>query len=176
MEALLAIATIFGGIAATWLFWDKLAAWLTGGTNINSHDVALYEKYKSLFVQNGVAEFYRQHDFLGSFDEENWTPLSRYVDRWHTVEHQFVNKKLNKLHSKVYKEASKLGGAIARNTVPIGSGGHMRSVKPDNIPTGPTPDQIKTEAKEINFLVPAFIKAHESFVKYANYKLGNKHA
>lgn len=173
MEELLAIATLLGGITALWFFWDKIADWATGGKNINPHDAALYEEYKSLFVSNGVADFYSQHDFLGAFSEDNWRPLSRYVDGWHTVEHEFVHKKLNKLHKNVYESASKLGAAIAGNTVPIGPGGHMRSVKPDNMPGGPTPEHIKEEAREIDNLVPDFIKAHKSFVRYANSKLGN---
>jgi hypothetical protein len=168
MEAMLAIATLLGGIAAIWFFRDKIAARVTGGTRVSSRDVGLYEEYKSLFVRNGVAEFYRQHDFLGSFREEYWRPLSLYVDGWHTVEHEFVHKKLNKLHKRVYEKAAKLGGAIAKNTVPIGTGGHIRSVKPDNMPFGPTPEHIKVEARDINSLVPEFIKAHESFVRYAN--------
>lgn len=176
MEVLLAIATLLGGVTALWFFWDKVAAYVSGGDNINSHDIDLYKKYKSIFIVNGVAEFYRQHDFLGSFPEDQWKPLSHYVDNWHAVDHEFVNRKLNKLHKKVYESASKLGVAIATNTVPIGSGGHFLSVKPDYTPVGPTPEHIKEEAKEINSLVPAFIKAHESFVKYANYKLGDGNA
>ncbi len=152
---------------------DKNANWPTGGENINSHDVDLYEKYKYLFVHNGVAEFYRQHDFLGSFSEDKWRPLSHYVNSWETVEHEFVNKKLNNLHKNVYASAFDLGNAISGNTVPIGSGGQMRSVKPDSMPFGPIPEHIKEEAKEINELVPPFIKAHELFVRCANRKLGN---
>lgn len=173
MELLLVVATLLGGISALWFFWDKIVAWAAGSENVSAHDIALYEKYKSLFIYNGLAEFYRQHDFLGAFSEDNWRPLSRYVDGWHTVENEFVNKSLNKLHKKVYASASELGGAIARNTVRIGPGGHMRSVKPDSMPIGQTPEHIKEEAREINSLVPEFIKAHKSFVKYASHKLGN---
>lgn len=176
MKEMLAIATLLGGIIALWFFWDKIISWLTDGQEVNTHDVELYEKYKSLFIHNKVAECYRQHDFLGAFNRDDWRPLSHYVDGWHTVEHEFVNKRLNKLHKKVYENASKLGIAIATNTVPIGSGEHMISVKPDYMPAGPTPEHIREEAREINELVPAFINAHESFVRYANRKLGNGNA
>lgn len=176
MELLLVVATLLGGISALWFFWDKIADWTAGGKNVSAHDVALYEKYKCLFIYNGLAEFYRQHDFLAAFNEVNWKPLSRYVDSWDTVENEFVNKSLNKLHKKVYASAFELGSAIAKNTVPIGPGGHMRSVKSDNMPIGQTPEHIKEEAREINNLVPEFIKAHKSFVKYASCKLGNGNA
>ncbi len=171
METILVVATLAGGIAALWFFWDKIANWFGGGANVSSHDIDLFEKYKNLFVKNGVAEFYRQHDFLGSFQNEYWRPLSSYVDHWHTVEYEFVDKKLNKDHKKVYSAAEKLGLAIAKYTVPIGKNGYLRSVKPDNLPFGPTPDHIVDEAKRINELVPAFIKAHTTFVKSANSKL-----
>lgn len=176
MEIILVIATLAGGIAAIWFFWDKLASWFSGGSGASNHDIELYEQYKDLFIKNGVAEFYRQHDFLGSFQEEYWKPLSHYVDHWHTVEHEFVNKSLDKAHKKVYASAYKLGLTIAKNTVPIGKDAYLRSVKPDGLPFGPTPDHIIEEAKEINALVPDFIHAHRKFVKLANSKLYKKNA
>jgi hypothetical protein len=150
--------------------------WKSGGGEISAHDVELYEKYKSLFVENGVAKFYRQHDFLGSLQEDYWRPLSHYLDSWDSVEHEFVNKELNKAHKNVYSRALKLGSTIAKYTVPIGRGGHMRSVKPDYMPLGPTPDHIKREAKDINELVPSFTEAHESFIRLANSKLYKRSA
>lgn len=50
MELLLVVATLLGGISALWFFWDKIVAWATGGQNVSAHDIALYEKYKSLFI------------------------------------------------------------------------------------------------------------------------------
>lgn len=176
MEILLSIATLLGGITALWFFWDKISAWRICDKKVSSHDAALFEEYKSLFVRNGIVDFYRQHDFLMAFREDDLRPLSRYVDGWHTVEHEFVHKKINKLHKKVYESALALGVAIAKNTVPIGTGGHMRSVKPNNMPVDMTPENIKEEAQEINSLVPDFIKAHESFVRYASSKLGDGNA
>ncbi len=171
METVLIVATILGGLSAVWFFWDKLMTWLIDGSRANQHDVELYEEYRSLFVDNGVAEFYRQHDFLGSFMEAYWLPLSQYVDSWNTVEHEFVDKRLNKVHKKVYEAALKLGTAIAKNTVPIGKDDYLRSVKPDYLPPGPTPEHIKDEAREINDLVPNFVNAHQKFVRLANQRL-----
>ena len=138
---------------------------------VNENDIHLFNEYKKLFVDNGVANFYKSHDFLGAFQQEFWSPLSRYVDGWDNVEHEFVDTELQALHKEVYGSASKLGITIAGNTVPIGKGGHMRSVKPDSMPFGPTPEHIINEAKEINSLVPDFINKHEAFVRLANTKL-----
>lgn len=171
MDNLLIIATILGGIAAVGYFWDKIGAWLGVIGKPSQHDIELYEQYKRLIVDSGVAEFYRSHDFLGAFESAYWTPFSRYVDAWGTVNHEFVDSRLNKVHKKVYEKAFELGSAIAKNTVPIGAQGHLRSVKPDSLPLGPTPEHIKTEAKEINSLVPGFIDAHQKFVRLANRKL-----
>lgn len=93
------------------------------------------------------------------------------MDSWGTVDHEFVDPRLNKAHKKVYEMASELGAAISKNTVSIGVAGHLRSVKPDSLPAGPTPEHIKAEAKEINSLVPGFTRAHEKFVRLANRKL-----
>jgi hypothetical protein len=175
MEIILTIATILGGIAALWFFWEKIIG-IFRSSNVSQHDINLYEEYKSLFLTNGVIEFYKKHDFLGAFQEDFWKPLSRYVDTWNTVEHEFVDNDLNVLHNKVYKSALSLGTTIAGNTVPIGRGGHMRSVKPDSMPFGPTPDHIIKEAHEINALAPSFIESHEAFVRLANSKLYNKNA
>lgn len=171
MDNVLIIATILGGIAAIGYFWDKIGAWLGLIGKPNQHDIELYDQYKALIVDSGVAEFYRSHDFLGAFETAYWTPFSRYVDSWGTVNHEFVDSRLNRRHKKVYKNAHKLGLAIATNTVPIGASGHLRSVKPDSMPIGPTPEHIKAEAKEINSLVPEFISAHKKFVRLANRKL-----
>jgi hypothetical protein len=138
-------------------------------SSVNEHDVELYEGYKALFVKNGAAEFYRQHDFLTSFEEAYWKPLSHYVDSWDTVEHEFVNRKLRRTHAKVYKAAKALGIAIAKYTVPIGDG-TLRSVKPDHV-SKPIPDNLKEEARMINALRPAFAEAHQNFVRLANRKL-----
>lgn len=141
-----------------------------GSGPVNEHDAHLYEKYKALFVDNGVAEFYKGHDFLGSFSEECWRPMSEYVDNWHTVEHEFVDGRVNNAHKKVYKAATKLGEAIAKYTVTIDTDGRIRSVKPRDAGS-PTPKHIKKEAKEINDLRPAFAKGHARFVRLANKRL-----
>lgn len=166
METILIVATILGGLSALWFFWDKVAAGARGGVSVNQHDVKLYDAYRGLLIENGVAEFYQQHDFLGSFPQACWSPLSQYVDTWATVEHEFADKQLEKAHEKVYAAALKLGTVIATNTVPIGDG-TFRSVKPDHLPPGPLPEHIRNEAKEINDSVPAFVGAHQAFVRLA---------
>jgi hypothetical protein len=171
MDSILIIATILGGIAAIGYFWDKIKALFGRGSKRNQHDVDLYNRYRELIVDSGVADFYRGHDFLGAFESSYWSPFSRYVDSWGTIDHEFIDSRLNKAHKEVYTRAAELGMAIAKNTVPIGATGHLRSVKPDRLPAGPTSEHIKTEAKEINSLVPSFTRAHEEFVRLANRRL-----
>jgi hypothetical protein len=103
------------------------------------------------------------------FEESYWKPLSLYVDSWDTVEHEFVARRLQLRHAKVYEAAKALGIAIATYTVPIGDG-TLRSVKPDHV-SKPIPESIKEEARKINSLRPAFAKAHQRFVRLANRKL-----
>lgn len=171
MESLLIIATIFGGIAAIGYFWDKIKAFFSGEGRRNQHDIDLYKRYRELIVDSGIYQLYRGHDFLGAFQNAYWSPFSQYVDSWGTVDHEFIDPRLNRAHQNVYEKASELGMAIAKNTVLIGATGHLRSVKPDSLPAGATPENIKAEAREINSLVPGFISAHESFVRLANRRL-----
>lgn len=174
MDTILIVATILGGVAAIGYFGDKFVGWIRRDVPADPHDIELYARYKTLFIAGGVAEFYRQHDFLSSFPQARWSPLSQYVDTWDNVEHEFSDKQLQKAHRKVYGAALKLGSAIAKNTVPVGDGS-SRSVKPDNLPLGPTPEDIKNEAKEINDAVPAFADAHRAFVRLANGRLRKQH-
>ena len=171
MDNLLVIATILGGIAAIGYFWDKVRALFSRGGKRSQHDIDLYKRYRELIVDSGVADFYRGHDFLGAFESAYWSPFSRYVDSWGTIDHEFIDPRLNKAHREVHERALELGRTIAKNTGPIGATGHLRSVKPDYLPAGPTPDHIKAEAMEINSLVPSFTLAHERFVRLANRRL-----
>ena len=47
MEIVLSIATLVGGIAALWYFWDKIVAFIGGGDSVSEHDLALYDRYKA---------------------------------------------------------------------------------------------------------------------------------
>lgn len=76
MELLLAIATLLGGAAAIRYFWDKFK----GQPAVNEHDIQLYEKYKALFVTNGIAEFYKSHDFFGSFRKDDRSSMMDWSD------------------------------------------------------------------------------------------------
>ena len=80
MEIMLAAATIVGGAATVWFFWDKIAGWFSKDAPISAHDLKLDQQYKELFIDNGLAEFYRHHDFLAAFRDDQWRPLSAYVD------------------------------------------------------------------------------------------------
>lgn len=170
MDAFLIAMTIVGGIAAIWFICEKLIAAFFGKRTVSPHDLALFSRYKALFVDNGVAEFYHGHDFVGAFREDLWRPLQEYVDNWHTAEYEYVDEKLNAAAESVYQSAYKLGGAIAKYTIPIGNGS-MRSVKPDHLPPGPTPEEIKGQGRKINALRPAFVTAHRRFVRLANKRL-----
>jgi hypothetical protein len=134
----------------------------------NEHDLQLFEEFCSLFT-NGIADFYKRHDFATSFREDHWTPLGRYVDNWNNVEHEFVDKGLENASKKFYSAANKLGWAIANKTVSIGTG-YLRSVKPDHIDK-PIPDWIRRDAEEINALRRPFGKAYEAFIRLGRKKL-----
>ncbi len=152
--------------------WEKILVLIDRYREpINEHDIALFKKYKAIFVDNGVAETYRQHDFLGTFAEADWRPLSRFVDTWGAVEYEFVDKKLNSDLKRVYVSGKDLAEKIARCTVPIGSEGSLRSVKPDGLPGGSIPEDIREQARLINDAVPPFVTAHKKFVRRANRKL-----
>jgi hypothetical protein len=69
----------------------------------------------------------------------------------------------------LYKSALALGTTIAKNTIPKGHG--YRSVKPDNLPHGPTPLGVINDGKEINQLAPSFVEQHENFIRLGRKRL-----
>jgi len=137
----------------------------------NSKDIQLFEEFASLFAKNDRIRFYKEHDFLGSFREEFWKPLSEYVEIWNNAEHEYVDQEIEEASKKVYSSGYRLASTIAKNTVPIGRTGAARSVKPDHLGFGPTPDWVISDAKEINALAPPFVEAHEEFIRLGRKKL-----
>lgn len=134
----------------------------------NKKDVDLYERILRL-LPSDLMTFYKAQLFLAAFKREYSEPLFQFVDAWNTPEHESVDAEMEAARRRLYDSASALGQMIARYTVPTGVG--MRSVKPDYLPPGPTPDRVRQEAKAINNLCPAFVESHEQFVRIGRRKL-----
>ena len=135
----------------------------TSANKINEKDIELFEEFCELFSNNDLIRFYKEHDFLASFDRKYLEPLNSFIENWDNAAHEFADNSLENERKKLYQSAFSLGTMIAKNTVPDENG--RISVKPTNLPPGPTPDWVIKDAKEINALVPPFIKLHEDFVR-----------
>ena len=132
-------------------------------SNPNKKDLQLFEKFASLFSDNDIIRFYKEHDFLASFDKKFLEPLNSFIENWDNAAHEFIDNDLEREKKKLYEAAYSLGSKIAVNTVPIHN--DYISVKPDHLPAGPTPDWVIRDAKEINDLVPSFVECHENFIR-----------
>ncbi len=162
-----------------WVGWGLLTIGLTvytlnewiGKSNEgpNIKDIELFEDFVSFFATNDSIRFYKEHDFLASFDRQYLEPLNEFIATWDNAAHQFVDRDLEEARQKLYEAAKELGLAIACNTVPDRHG--RISAKPDHVASGPTPDWVKRDAKEINELAPPFIEHHENFIRLGRKKL-----
>ena len=138
-------------------------------SNINKKDVELFEEFIALFSNNDLIRFYKEYDFLGSFDKKFIDPLYEFIEFWDNAAHEFIDEELENEKNNLYKAAYELGTTIARNTVPNRHG--FISVKPDHLAGGPTPDWVINDAKEINALAPRFVELHEAFIRLGRKKL-----
>lgn len=138
-------------------------------SNPNKKDLQLFEKFASLFSDNDIIRFYKEHDFLASFDKKFLEPLNSFIENWDNAAHEFIDNDLEREKKKLYEAAYSLGSKIAVNTVPIHN--DYISVKPDHLPAGPTPDWVIRDAKEINDLVPSFVECHENFIRLGRRRL-----
>ena len=64
---------------------------LKKGPNPNAKDVELFERYSTLFGPPHFIRFFKEHDFLGSFDRANVAPLYEFVETWDNAAHSFVD-------------------------------------------------------------------------------------
>ncbi len=130
-----------------------------GGTSErpNTKDVQLFENFARLFSDNNLIRFYKEHDFLASFDHQYLEPLNEFI-AWDNAAYQFVNHDMEKARQELYTLALALGLAIANNTVPNHVGQAL-------------PDWVKRDAKEINELASIFVEHHENFIRMGRKKL-----
>lgn len=163
---------------ADWVGWVLLTIGLTvyllnewigrssGSPNIK--DIQLFEEFVAFFAESNLIRFYKEHDFLISFDPRYLEPLNDFIETWDNAVHQFVDRDLEKERQRLYESARALGLAIAGNTVPDRHG--RISVIPDHVGK-PIPDWVKRDAKEINELAPPFVEHHENFILLGRRKL-----
>lgn len=140
------------------------------GKNICDHDRELFNQFLSLFAENDRIRFFKEHDFLGSFQKDRIDGLNEFVETWDNAAHEFVDQDVEEKRKEIYDAAEKLALAIARYTTPSQFG--YISVKPDSLPDGPTPDWIKDQAKEMNDCASEFVKEHEKFIRFCRAKFG----
>lgn len=137
--------------------------------SVNLKDKELFEQFEDLLSNNDYIRFYKEHDFIASFDRGYWLPLMEIVEVWDNAAHQFIDEEMERARKRMYKASYDLGTTIAKNTVPNRYG--KISVIADEYNGLSIPDQFKEEAKEINALVPAFVEEHDKFIRLGHKKL-----
>ena len=135
----------------------------------SAKDIELYEKFCEYFSNNDNIRFFKEHDFLATFEHARIETLNEFIETWDNAAHEFLDEKLELSKKELYKSACALGAIIAKNTTPKGHG--YRSVKSDSLPNGPTPQWVIDDGKEINQLAPSFVERHENFIRLGRERL-----
>ncbi len=128
----------------------------------NPNDLQLYKDLITLFSE-GVMQFYKEHDFGGSFDRKYLEPLFEFVDGWDNAHREFVDPVLENFRSEFSESARNLSSSIVKNTTP-NRYGHV-SVVSDGMPPGPRPKHILEETKEMNDNASLFHQKYEALVR-----------
>lgn len=135
----------------------------------SAKDIELYKKFCEYFSNNDNIRFFKEHDFLATFEHARIGTLNEFIETWDNAAHEFLDEELESSKKELYKSAYALGTTIAKNTIPKGHG--YRSVKPDSLPNGPTPQWVINDGKEINLLAPSFVEQHENFIRLGRERL-----
>ena len=144
---------------------EKITTQNRSGTD---KDRNLLEEFSDIFTPQ-VVTFFRDHDFRGTFHVSPMDRLFFYTDHWTTVEHEFIDKDLQKAQDEFREKAVKLARALAEYTT---SSQGMATVKPAVHDGGPLPDWVKAQAKELNDLATEFVGAHQRFLRFARQHAG----
>jgi len=126
------------------------------------NDIALFKEFLTVLSPTEVIDFFRHHDFSGSFTFKNIEQLRHFVSDWKNPDKEFISKELEVDRRRLLEEATKLSSLIARNTAPIQH--DVYSVKPRDL-IGPIPDWIKEEAENMNTAATNFVAMYDEFVR-----------
>lgn len=143
---------------------------LHASASVNSNDVALFKKFQNALPVNGVMRFIKDHDFLGSFDKENISPMGKFAYEWDNPEHEFIHPVLEERRKSFLKAVNELNIAIATYTSPNNSG--FQAVRVDSQKHDPEHEaRFKDEAKIINEAATKAYVAYENLVREARQNL-----
>lgn len=134
----------------------------------NPNDIQLFHDLISLFNEN-VMQFYKEHDFGGSFSKGYLPPLFEFVGAWNSAHREFVDPELEESRRAFFSSAQALSASISKSTT-LNKNGFV-SVLPDYLPPGPRPKHILEEAKEMNDNASLFHTRYESLVRLCRQKL-----
>lgn len=143
---------------------DKLKGYFGVPASVGTHDLELFTEFQNTFPSEPTIRLLKETDFGASFRKEEIQPLYDFVEKWGSVEKEFLNKSLEKQKKILYAEAKILAAEFGGRTTPIGNG-DLLSVFPDFLRDGPRPDHVIIDAKILNKQTKLFAPKYESFVR-----------
>lgn len=143
---------------------DKVKEHFGLSSESGSHDISLFEEFQRVFPAEPTLRLLKETDFGSSIRKADIQPLYDFVERWDSIDKEFLNKKIEKEKKALYESAKDLANEFVTRTVPIGDGNFI-SVFPDSLRGGPRPQHVLDDAKVLNEKSRVFVPIYEAFVR-----------
>lgn len=135
---------------------------------LSNLDKKMLEELLEIFNRDFIS-FYTHHDFRASFRGDYWNLLSRFVDTWDDVTHEFIDEELEVYKKQLYTKSDKLASLISQFTVSDGYG--LYSIYPRRQISEEQRERFRAEGQEINLACLPFLEECERFIRYARKRL-----
>lgn len=142
-------------------------AWRAAAHAEHPHDLALMKEFLALLPPRSAEEFFERFDFGNAIHASDIAGLNRFADTWSLVDHDFRDKRLQKVKVELHEKGAKLANEIAMRTRPLNR--DMLTVKLAN--TSERTPSVLEDARVINEHAREFSKIYKSFVKVARARL-----
>ena len=130
-------------------------------------DVKLFELFQKEIQHETVGYLLTNHDFNYPFLRAHSDPLFQFVEEWRSPYLTFKDPVLQEKLVAFYQAARNLAIKIAELTVPINRTQKYASVYSDHerSMSGPRPQRLIDEAKQLNEVSAQCLAAYEAFIK-----------
>lgn len=136
----------------------------------NPNDVILFKKLQDCLPVNGAIRFIKEHDFLGGFTSEEFSPFNSFAYNWDNPEHEFVDLELEVFRKELYNHVVELVQAVGKYTSPNSMG--RQSVRVHSQEGIPEFDmQFEREAKILNKIATSVEVSYSMLIREGRKKL-----
>jgi len=129
----------------------------------NTHDKDLFNLFLTELPYDGSIKFIDEFNMAGwSFNRKELNQLQYFLIKWRAPEYRFLDKKLEKLRSELFKKINAYLSFLAVNTWVINSNFEFSSVPPEW--EDEQPERFHEVVKKLHDSAGEIVKLHDDFV------------